>query len=653
MINLFYVLIIGLTLYLGSLPLLQKQSAQENRYYSAICLSIAFWIFIELLARLHPGLSYLPHITFSMGVVIPHLSLLLVMSIISPLLLSRRAVRVLLAAPSTLVFIYTMSPFFAKKTNLGLVFDKSSYVFYLGYVGIYILLIFGTLIHGLVIAPTPKKKQLFCLLFGGLIFASGSITTNVILPMVFNYYSSIQIGPLFSIAFVFFSAISLLKTKLNRPTALVMTALLFLFTFKSLMVFFELTYPALLSSSIWWVIASGYGVLAGLLFLPFYQKLLRSTTWISLPSPALLLTRITPILSESKTIGELVAQAGALLREAIDPVSLKFYFPENLNSPEVLVLYDARTGQIVTPPQFFLPPCQYKNEHAEICIPCFSGDRLFGYMVLGSKATQTAYTDDDKQFIKALSSQLTKNIAHMYLHERYLKSVALAEQANQQETFSTLARGIAHEIKNPLTMILSAAELLSHHRENPEEIDRFSDMIRRNIMRLVNVTETMLKYGAAVSKEKQRVFLPDLLKDLLLLIEVDCKQRHVVLEQNIMAPFWIYADPSRLHQAILNLLVNALQALDGRNGFLRLTTTETTREGKPFVDMVIEDSGIGIPEEKLPHIFDAFYTTKPGNSGLGLSLCAKIFAENDCIVDVHSESGKGTTFTLSFPILVQ
>lgn len=649
MINLFYVLIIGLTLYLGSLPLLQNQSAQENRYYAAICLSIVFWIFIELLARLYPGLSYLPHITFSMGAVIPHLGLLLIISIINPPLLSKRLVRLWLAVPSTVVFFYTLTPYFARNTIQGLVFDRSSYVFYLGYVGIYTFLIFATLIYGLLITPQPKKKPLFCLFLGSVIFACGSVTTNIILPMFFSYYNSVVIGPLFAFAFVFASAISLIKAEMYRPIALIMTGLLFLFAFKSTMVILGLAYPVLLTPSVWWMITGVYGALAGLLFVPCYKNLLR----ISLPSPALLLTRITPTLSESKTIGELVVQAGALLREAIAPLSLQFYFPETLSSPDILVLHDANTGQIVTPPQFFLPPCQYKNEHTEICIPCFSGDRLFGYVVLGRKETQTAYTDDDKQFIKALSSQLTKNIAHMYLHERYLKSVALAEQTNQQETFSTLSRGVAHEIKNPLTMILSAAELLSHHRENPEEIDRFSDMIRRNIMRLVNITETMLKYGTAVSKEKQRVLLPDLLNDLLLLIEVDCKQRHVALEQNITASFWIYADPSRLHQAILNLLVNALQALDGRNGFLRLTTTNTTRDSKPYVDLVIEDSGIGIPKEKLPRIFDAFYTTKPGNSGLGLSLCAKIFAENDCIVDVQSESGKGTTFTLSFPALAQ
>ncbi|MSR88053.1 MAG: HAMP domain-containing histidine kinase [Candidatus Margulisbacteria bacterium] len=86
---------------------------------------------------------------------------------------------------------------------------------------------------------------------------------------------------------------------------------------------------------------------------------------------------------------------------------------------------------------------------------------------------------------------------------------------------------------------------------------------------------------------------------------------------------------------------------------MRLTTTETIREEKPYVDLVIEDSGLGIPTEKPPRILEAFYTTKRGNISLGLSLCTKIFAENDCIVNVQSESGKGTAFTLSFPVLTQ
>lgn len=118
------------------------------------------------------------------------------------------------------------------------------------------------------------------------------------------------------------------------------------------------------------------------------------------------------------------------------------------------------------------------------------------------------------------------------------------------------------------------------------------------------------------------------------------------------SPVWALVNASQIQQILMNLIVNARQAMK-EAGRLKLIVRDNSSEG--WAEIVVSDTGCGIPHDKLPHIFDSFYTTKTpdargqGGTGLGLSLCLRIVEAHQGRIRVESEIGKGTTFTLKLP----
>ncbi|AMV72704.1 PAS domain-containing sensor histidine kinase [Desulfuromonas carbonis] len=209
-----------------------------------------------------------------------------------------------------------------------------------------------------------------------------------------------------------------------------------------------------------------------------------------------------------------------------------------------------------------------------------------------------------------------------------------------------LSAGIAHEIRNPLTGLSLLLDEL-HDRLISSSGDQV--LIRRalsEIERLEGLVNELLEFAALPKLRLQNDAIGGVLADTLFLVEGQCRKAGISLQQSIPENLPSFPlDRDKLKQAFLNLLTNAIEAMPA-GGVLRLSAALQDDQ----VRIAVADSGEGIPAERLPLIFEPFYTSKGAGTGLGLSISHNIVSEHGGRIEVESSPGGGTTFTLWFPL---
>jgi PAS domain S-box-containing protein len=225
----------------------------------------------------------------------------------------------------------------------------------------------------------------------------------------------------------------------------------------------------------------------------------------------------------------------------------------------------------------------------------------------------------------------------------------------QQERLSALgalAAGLAHEINNPMGIIATRLELMlteTEHSELPAGIREDLEVLQRHVHRVGRIAQGLLLFGRQAPRERAPTDLNRIVEETLLLVEAQMRRAgieiHRGLDQRLPS---ILGDMSALQQVVLNLLTNAREAMTGQ-GTVTLATRHAP-EQPGWIQLLITDTGPGIPPDALSKIFDPFFTTKPQGTGLGLSVSYGIVQDHRGTVEVESQSGRGTTFILSFPV---
>lgn len=233
--------------------------------------------------------------------------------------------------------------------------------------------------------------------------------------------------------------------------------------------------------------------------------------------------------------------------------------------------------------------------------------------------------------------------------------IAFLEQelmrAQRLSSVGALASSITHEFNNILTTVINYARMGLRHTDEPTRSKAF-DRILSAGQRAAKITTGMLAYARNSSDRIEPSDLKRLLEDVLVLVQKDLQMHRISVDLSAPASVWALANSSQIQQLLMNLIVNARQAM-GDSGRLRLIVRDNPQEG--WAEIVVSDTGCGIPHEKLHQIFDSFYTTKKpdargqGGTGLGLALCRRIVEAHQGRIRVESEVGKGTTFTLKLP----
>ena len=236
------------------------------------------------------------------------------------------------------------------------------------------------------------------------------------------------------------------------------------------------------------------------------------------------------------------------------------------------------------------------------------------------------------------------------LDERLLQSQKLA-------AIGELSAGIAHEINNPLAIIRQEAEWIQLVLKKLEggdfkeiaELQGSAHQIVQQVDRCTEITRNLLDFARKRDPVIQAVQVNRVIEDMTMLVEKEAKNNNITIVRHYDKELpVIYSDAPQLRQVILNFLTNATHAI-GKDGVITITTRLKDRDS---VDIVISDTGCGIPEENLQKIFDPFFTTKPPGkgTGLGLSICHGIILRLGGRIGVESQVGQGTGFTITLPL---
>jgi signal transduction histidine kinase/ActR/RegA family two-component response regulator len=226
-------------------------------------------------------------------------------------------------------------------------------------------------------------------------------------------------------------------------------------------------------------------------------------------------------------------------------------------------------------------------------------------------------------------------------------------QSEKVATMGSLLAGVAHELNNPLAVLMGQATLLQRGAKDPSLVQR-AEKITVAAERCCRVVKNFLALARQQPPERGNVVLNQIVADAVELLAYELRTDNVKVSLNVaddLPPLW--ADAHQLHQVLVNIVANAHQAMRLSSAPREVSITTRSNPTRTRVHLEITDSGPGIPIEIRAKIFEPFFTTKPAGqgTGLGLSLCRDIVEEHGGAITVQSEPGRGTTFAITLPVV--
>ncbi|MBN2687398.1 MAG: GAF domain-containing protein [Deltaproteobacteria bacterium] len=267
--------------------------------------------------------------------------------------------------------------------------------------------------------------------------------------------------------------------------------------------------------------------------------------------------------------------------------------------------------------------------------------------------------NDDKKLILELTAFIILDenedvLGAVTLVNDLTEKKKMDDYLSRVEKFAALGRivsGIAHEVRNPLASIYTTVQNLEN--ELSENMSARDDL--QNIMQEIDRVEKLIRQVLNLAKplplQIESVDINELLRTTIPLIEKEAKKKGIALKTTLSGDIGhAEADPNRLRQVILNLLINAIESITGKGEITVSTEMVAESDGqRKWILMKFKDNGIGISPDVIDKIFDPFFTTKNVGTGLGLSVSHKIIQDHNGMIEVESRKNNGTTFSIKLP----
>lgn len=237
--------------------------------------------------------------------------------------------------------------------------------------------------------------------------------------------------------------------------------------------------------------------------------------------------------------------------------------------------------------------------------------------------------------LEAKVEEATKEIKEK--QKELIKSEKLA-------TIGELAAGVAHEIRNPLSGIAIALELMTNETDNSEHKQTISDILNE-ILRLDRIIKELLQLGHPRSLNLIECTPNEIVEKALNLVTLKAKEKGIEIRKEFKCDGTFFVDYELIEQVILNILLNGIESMDKYPGKIAIQTIKNNG----FVSIVISDNGRGIDEKDTEKIFQPFYSTKAKGTGLGLTISSRIIENHLGEIIIDSKEGSGTSFTLKIP----
>jgi len=244
-------------------------------------------------------------------------------------------------------------------------------------------------------------------------------------------------------------------------------------------------------------------------------------------------------------------------------------------------------------------------------------------------------------------------MAFFYVRKAIEKTKNLEKRAINSERLAfigTLAGGLAHEIKNPLSTLninlqLLQEELESMTGENSKRVYRKTQVLQKEVQRLEQILNDFLRFARGQKLELKDHDINEILDEVADFVTPEIKQKKILILKSYDADLpQCHLDSNLIKQAILNIIINAEQAMEN-GGELMIRTSKD----KKYIQIDITDTGPGIPKDIIDKIFQVYFSTKKTGTGLGLPTAKRIIEDHRGTISVQSEEGKGTNFSIKLP----
>jgi signal transduction histidine kinase len=261
------------------------------------------------------------------------------------------------------------------------------------------------------------------------------------------------------------------------------------------------------------------------------------------------------------------------------------------------------------------------------------------------------HRDDEIGSLATAFDQMAERL--MQREKELQESQKTLRRADRLSSLGLLTAGLAHEIRNPLVAIRTFTQLLPDRYEDVEFRQSFQGLVLKEVDRICGLIRDLLSFARPSRPNVAHENINQVVDSIARILETEAKDKGVAITRdfgdNLPA---VAIDREQMKQVFMNLILNGIQAMqDG--GSIAVSTRryskDTTAEPAGFVQVEIRDTGAGIPEEHLEHIFDPFFTSKDEGSGLGLSISHQIVQEHGGHLEVQSKVGVGTSFFVNLP----
>lgn len=302
-------------------------------------------------------------------------------------------------------------------------------------------------------------------------------------------------------------------------------------------------------------------------------------------------------------------------------------------------------------------------DHGHYCVPMTAKGKTLGVINIYVKPGHNK-NEMEIAFLKTVANALSGILIQRYGEKQKQEIEKRLNQSHKMEAIGTLAGGIAHDFNNILSGIIGHAQLTSMNLDNPDKATSHIDQIHNGAKRATDLIQQILTFSRQTEHDKKPVRLYLVIKEALKFIRSSFPS-NIRISEEISSREMVKADPTQMHQVLMNLCTNAYHAMQETGGELSVRLSEVAREPEDtpaddkwpakdhFLKLEVSDTGMGIPRKIRNKIFEPYFTTKKIGEGTGLGLAAVlgIVEGHGGRIHVESEPGSGTSIQIYLPIL--
>ena len=259
------------------------------------------------------------------------------------------------------------------------------------------------------------------------------------------------------------------------------------------------------------------------------------------------------------------------------------------------------------------------------------------------------HRDDEIGSLATAFDQMTDRL--MRRDAELKQSQSIIRRADRLSSLGMLTAGLAHEIRNPLVAIRTFTQLLPERYLDQEFRNSFQALALKEIDRICGLVNDLLSFARPTAPNTSAQDVNEIVENIARILETEAKEQDVKILLHLADGLpKIFIDKEQIKQVCMNLILNAIQSIEG-GGLVEASTHLFGENGsRGFVQIEVRDTGIGIPEKDLENIFNPFFTTRKDGSGLGLSISHQIVKEHGGYIVVESQVGRGTSFFVRLPV---